>query len=239
MDLHTVRLMRHRAVGSAWRTATVRPAHARSALAVGAAVFLVLVSARVVIEGGQAPPVGNVTSGAAAFAKVGCEGCHGAAGRGTSAAPSLAASVLPIKDFIAYVRKPSGMMPPQPPQVVSDASLTDIYAFVHQRGPGQPAAAQASAPAPAGNVEAGAKLFGTVGCYQCHSNEGQGGVQGPRIGPNPVPWARFSTYLRNPTGDMPPYTAAVLTNQDLADIYAFLAARTPPPDVKTIPLLAP
>ena len=199
-------------------------------------MFLVVVSVLVVIDGAQAPPpVGNVANGAAAFAKVGCEACHGAQGRGTAAAPSLAASVLPIKDFIAYVRKPSGTMPPQSAQVVPDATLIDIYAFVHQRQAGQAPAAQAAA-APPGRVEAGAKLYGTVGCYQCHSNEGQGGVQGPRIGPNPVPFARFSSYLRNPTGDMPPYTAAVLSDQDLADIYAFLAARPQPPALNSIPL---
>jgi mono/diheme cytochrome c family protein len=208
-----------------------------SCLTLAAVVLLVVASARVVNYGAQAPPpVGNVASGATAFTKVGCETCHGAQGRGTAAGPSLAASVLPIKDFIAYVRKPSGTMPPQSPQVVPDATLIDIHAFVHQSQPGQAPAAQA---APPGRVEAGAKLYGTVGCYQCHSNEGQGGVQGPRIGPNPVPFARFSSYLRNPTGDMPPYTAAVLSNQDLADIYAFLAARPQPPALNSIPQLAP
>ena len=212
-------------------------AYALRALVVAIAIFAPVVSVRVVIEGAQAPPAGNVTNGGAAFTKVGCEACHGAQGRGSAAAPSLAASVLPIKDFIAYVRKPSGTMPPQSAQVVSDATLTDIYAFVHQRQAGQPPAAQAAAPP--GRVEAGAKLYGTVGCYQCHSNEGQGGVQGPRIGPNPIPFARFSSYIRNPTGDMPPYTSAVLSNQDLADIYAFLAARPQPPALNSIPLLAP
>ena len=128
-------------------------------------------------------------------------------------------------------------MPAHSPQIVSDTTLTDIYAFVHQRQAGQQPAAQAAAPA--GRVDAGAKLYGTVGCYQCHSNEGQGGVQGPRIGPNPIPFARFSAYLRNPTGDMPPYTSAVLSNQDLADIYAFLSARPQPPPLNSIPLLAP
>ena len=170
---------------------------------------------------------------------VGCEGCHGPTGGGTVVAPSLNASTKPIKDFIAYVRRPSGAMPPHSVQVVSDASLTDIYAFVHQRPAGQAPAAQASAAAPAGRVEAGAKLYGTVGCYQCHSNEGQGGTQGPRIGPNPVPFARFSSYTRRPTGEMPPYTAVVLSDQDLADIYAFLEARPKPPAVNSIPLLAP
>ena len=209
------------------------------ALVVATAIFSLAGSLRVVVESAQAPPPpANAANGAAAFPKVGCDKCHGAQGQGTAAAPSLATSVLPIKDFIAYVRKPTGTMPAHSPQIVSDTTLTDIYAFVHQRQAGQPSAT-AQAAAPPGRVEAGAKLYGTVGCYQCHSNEGQGGVQGPRIGPNPVPFARFSSYIRNPTGDMPPYTSAVLSNQDLADIYAFLAARPQPPALNSIPLLAP
>ena len=102
-----------------------------------------------------------------------------------------------------------------------------------------PAAKPADARAPAGRAGNGATLYKKVGCYQCHANEGQGGLAGPRIGPSPVPYARFLQYIRNPTGDMPPYTARVLTNQDVADIYAFLEARPRPPAVDTIPQLAP
>jgi ubiquinol-cytochrome c reductase cytochrome c subunit len=82
-------------------------------------------------------------------------------------------------------------------------------------------------------------LYKKIGCYECHANEGQGGAQGPRLGPNPIPFARFGTYVRNPAGDMPPYTAKVLSDQDLAAIYAFLEARPRPPAVNSIPLLAP
>ena len=95
------------------------------------------------------------------------------------------------------------------------------------------------AAAPAGRADNGATIYRKTGCYQCHANEAQGGLAGPRIGPNPIPFARFSQYIRNPTGDMPPYTAKVLSNQDLADVYAFLEARPRPPAVDTIPQLAP
>jgi mono/diheme cytochrome c family protein len=212
------------------------------AIVIAGAIFAAAGSTRVVIEGAQAPPAGNVTGGEAAYAKNGCDGCHGPQGGGSAIAPSLVTSTLSIKDFIAQVRQPRGAMPPFSVQALSDGSLTDIYAFVHQKPGSQATAAQApqpSAPAPKGRVDAGAKLFGTVGCYQCHANEGQGGTQGPRIGPNPIPFARFSAYIRRPTGEMPPYTAVVLSDQDLADIYAFLEARPKPPAVSSIPLLAP
>jgi mono/diheme cytochrome c family protein len=127
-------------------------------------------------------------------------------------------------------------MPAQGVQVVSDEGLADIYAFLRSPLALEPAQ---SAPAPAGNAETGAVVFRSVGCYQCHANEAQGGANGPRIGPDPIPFDRFSRYVKNPTGSMPPYTDKVLSDQDLADVYAFLRARTRPPAIDTIPLLAP
>jgi mono/diheme cytochrome c family protein len=50
---------------------------------------------------------------------------------------------------------------------------------------------------------------------------------------------RFTTYVRNPSGEMPPFSERVLSKQDLEDIYAFLQARPQPKPVSTLPLLAP
>ena len=85
----------------------------------------------------------------------------------------------------------------------------------------------------------GAALYKKNGCYECHANEAQGGPQGPRLGPNPIPLPRFLAYVRNPAGDMPPFTAKVISDQDLEAIYAFLQSRPMPPPVKDIPLLQP
>jgi ubiquinol-cytochrome c reductase cytochrome c subunit len=102
-----------------------------------------------------------------------------------------------------------------------------------------PAAKPAQPDAPRGRVNVGGVLYKKVGCYQCHANEAQGGLSGPRLGPNLFPFARFAEYIRTPDGEMPPYTSRVLSDQDIADIYAWVQARPRPPAVSTIPQLAP
>jgi ubiquinol-cytochrome c reductase cytochrome c subunit len=102
------------------------------------------------------------------------------------------------------------------------------------------AAPQSSPPAaaPAGNAENGKRLFTQDGCYECHGLQGQGAqATGPRIGPDPVSFQVFTRYIRKPTGEMPPYTEKVVTDKDLADIYAFLKSLPHPPAATTIPLL--
>jgi mono/diheme cytochrome c family protein len=99
-------------------------------------------------------------------------------------------------------------------------------------------AQQPPPPAPPGNAKAGQTLFLKIGCYQCHGNEGQGGAAGPRIGRSPMlAFRNFAAYVRAPRGEMPPYTVKVVTDKDLADIYAYLASLPPAPPVESIPLL--
>ena len=98
------------------------------------------------------------------------------------------------------------------------------------------AATTTSDAAAAGNVQGGKKLFVTDGCYQCHGYAAQGGV-GPKLGPDPLPYSFVQQYVRHPTGTMPPYTEKVLSDHDLADIYAFLKSLPQPPKAKDVPLL--
>jgi mono/diheme cytochrome c family protein len=116
-------------------------------------------------------------------------------------------------------------------------SVALLFAFVHIR---IACAAQEAKPAdaPAGNSENGKQVFNKIGCYQCHGREGQGSsMTGPRIAPDPIPFDVLTRYVRKPTGEMPPYTAKVLSDQELADIYAFLQSRPHPRDAKNNPLL--
>ena len=115
-----------------------------------------------------------------------------------------------------------------------------LIAAVVQAGPAiaqAPPATSAPAVQP-GNAEQGKKLFVSYGCYQCHGYEAQGSsATGPRLGPRPLPFASFAKYVRDPSGQMPPYTIRVASDTDLADIYAFVQARPAPPPLQSIPLL--
>ena len=102
-----------------------------------------------------------------------------------------------------------------------------------------PPPVETSAPAPAGNAANGKVLYGKIGCYQCHSEQGQGGTQGPRLGPRPIAFQSFLRYVRTPRGEMPPYKAKVMSDKDVADVYAFLQALPPPPPLSALPLLQP
>jgi mono/diheme cytochrome c family protein len=98
--------------------------------------------------------------------------------------------------------------------------------------------AQPSAAAPSGNADEGKKLFVSYGCYQCHGREAQGSsATGPRLGPKPIAFTAFNRYVRRPTGQMPPYTVKVVSDADMAHIYAYVQSRTTPPAAQSIPLL--
>jgi ubiquinol-cytochrome c reductase cytochrome c subunit len=92
--------------------------------------------------------------------------------------------------------------------------------------------------APEGDAAKGKATFDRIGCYQCHGTQGQGGNAGARIAaPVPRQWPAFSTFVRTTKRNMPPYTEKVLSNQDLADIYAYLRSIPAAPEPSTIPLL--
>ncbi len=160
----------------------------------------------------------------------GCAACHGASGQGNNLGPRLAGSGQPLEAFIDYVRNPVWSMIAYPEETISDDDLDAIHAWL---------ASVDMAPQRVGSAERGAMLYRRNGCYQCHANEGQGGAQGPRLGPNPITLTRFTWYSRHPARGMPPYAEAVMSDQDFADVHAFLAARPQPPSLEDLPQLRP
>jgi len=100
-----------------------------------------------------------------------------------------------------------------------------------------PARAQEAKPSSA-PAENGKRVFMKDGCYECHGREGQGSnMSGPRIAPNPPPLEVILGYVRKPSGEMPPYTAKVISDAELTDIYAYLQSRPRPEKEKAEQLL--
>ena len=89
----------------------------------------------------------------------------------------------------------------------------------------------------AASAEHGKAVFMQKGCWQCHGTLGQGAVTGPRLAPEPLAFETFSTFVRTTNRAMPPYRVAVLSDADLADIYAYLQSVPEPVNVKATPLL--
>jgi mono/diheme cytochrome c family protein len=89
----------------------------------------------------------------------------------------------------------------------------------------------------AASAEKGKAAYIQHGCWQCHGFQGQGGVTGPKLAPDPIPIEAFTAFVRTTDRAMPPYTEAVLPNDDLADIHAYLQSVPKPADYKSIPLL--
>ena len=120
--------------------------------------------------------------------------------------------------------------------VVGMAAVWSGAATLAQQAPAQaPAPASAAAAEPARNLENGKKLFEKYGCSDCHGLLGQGApTSGPRIAPNPLPLAAFIRYVRAPRLQMPPYTAKVMPDQELADVRAYLATVPKPAPVTVL-----
>jgi mono/diheme cytochrome c family protein len=89
----------------------------------------------------------------------------------------------------------------------------------------------------AASAEKGKAGFVQHGCWQCHGYNGQGGVTGLKLAPDPIPFETLSNFVRTTNRAMPPYREEILSNADLEDIYAYLQSIPKDPDPKSIPLL--
>jgi mono/diheme cytochrome c family protein len=88
------------------------------------------------------------------------------------------------------------------------------------------------------NMARGRQLYMATGCYQCHGTRGEGGGNaGPRLAPGPLPLEGFTLQLRHPRARMPVYTAVVMPDGDVADIYAYLLTVPKGKTAAEIPML--
>ena len=201
---------------------------------------LVIAAVLALIPDANAQSRKDAQNGKKVFEKLGCFRCHGSAGEGMAqtgkeaGSPKIAATKLSLRGFLESVRKPKGQMPPFGTKQVSDEELSDVYAFLESAA-SQP---RLELPSSASSKD-GEHLYTAFGCYECHGYQGQGSVQtgGSRIGPPQIPYSGFVAYIRQPAGEMPPYTSKALSDAELADIYVFLQSRPQAAPSKAIPQL--
>jgi mono/diheme cytochrome c family protein len=94
--------------------------------------------------------------------------------------------------------------------------------------------------AQAGDAQKGKAAFIQHGCWQCHDFNGQGSVatsNGKVIARTQLPLDAFIAFVRTTNGQMPPFHPAILSDEDLTNIYAYLQSLPAPKSASDIPLL--
>jgi len=107
-------------------------------------------------------------------------------------------------------------------------AVSAVFAFVTGVGTAQQTSTS-------GDAQKGKELYLKYSCYACHSYDGHGGAA-PRLVPLAMTVSRFTAYVHNPRR-MPPYTEKVLTDAQLADLFAYIKSMPASPPADQIPLL--
>jgi len=79
--------------------------------------------------------------------------------------------------------------------------------------------------APKGDAASGQRIYMAAGCFTCHGRVGQGGnfnFATPSLAHTVWPVEALRAFLRVGLNDMPAFSKEVLTDQQVADIHAFL-----------------
>ena len=77
---------------------------------------------------GQEDP--SVERGEETYMRVGCFQCHGTNGQGSEAGTALTPDPLPPEAIANFIRFSPGRMPVYPEEILSDAEIADIVAYL-------------------------------------------------------------------------------------------------------------
>jgi mono/diheme cytochrome c family protein len=86
------------------------------------------------------PATGKPVDGQRLFMRMACYYCHGTEGQGSigGVGPRIALVPRSYESFARYVRRPTGRMTAYSETILSEAELTDIYAFLRSLPPARP-----------------------------------------------------------------------------------------------------
>ena len=94
--------------------------------------------------------------------------------------------------------------------------------------------------APPADTTNGKRVYLNDNCFTCHGRAGQGGAYNgpaPPLAKTAMPFEGFLGQIRNPSNDMPAYSAQVMTDQAVADIYAYVQSLPGLREAKDIAIL--
>jgi len=196
------------------------------------------------------PP--EVVSGAYTYRSFACGACHGQNGRGdvnpaipplTGAGKEFTAAQLRriIDKGAGVVDDPHAPFMPVWGPVISDTQVDQLIAYIKAGLPDVRGAEREQVPAGASPVVAGATLYESYGCINCHGPNGLGGVPNPGSEDQAVPplsGSDFRSEFDTPDkikevivggsviGKPPivamPHWGGVLTDEQVADLVAYI-----------------
>jgi mono/diheme cytochrome c family protein len=94
---------------------------------------------------------------------------------------------------------------------------------------------------PPGDAAEGKRLFLADGCFLCHGRAGEGGAlngPAPILAKTQLPFEGFAGQVRQPINDMPAYSEQVMSEKQIADIYAFVQSLPGRRPIKDVPILS-
>jgi mono/diheme cytochrome c family protein len=92
----------------------------------------------------------------------------------------------------------------------------------------------------AGDAANGKLIYAKMRCFTCHGRAAQGGAfnyPAPSLAALELPVEAFQAFLREPPNDMPAFSTALLSDQEAADMWAWLHSLPGRKPTKDFPLL--
>jgi mono/diheme cytochrome c family protein len=132
------------------------------------------------------------------------------------------AAVERVRTF-AYQPATGGAQPSQPAEQPTQAPApTEVPAATAAPPPTEPPAATL---APAGDAAAGRQTWATKPCIGCHGANAEGAI-GPKLAGTSLSLDQVVQTVRNGKGgQMPQFSTSVISDKELADIYAWLMSQ--------------
>lgn len=163
---------------------------------------------------------GDPVKGKAAWDAANCKACHGVNGEGKFAGVR-AGDGKTAADWIKQVRTPRANMPAYTAAQLSDAAITDMWAYM-QTLPKPASFTPYSVPVPTTDP-VGKQLWSQKRCEACHSNFGQNMIKARFVDQNrEVTTEIVLKQLRTPAQNMPTFNATQVTDAQAADIANFM-----------------